>query len=229
MIRYFRLMVITALLFTGCKKEDIPIYTTHNYIQFGEEKDSVTISFPWYPGEDYLYPMEVVITGQSESTDKIYRLEVDKEASTALEGTHFEMQSSYTFRSGFYSDTCLIRLIKTEDLKKDEKRLVIRISEESELLPGQYNKTLRIIRINDKMTQPSWWNSMFSMFYMGNYSEKKMRLFIRETGVTDLSDASDDEKRFYAVKFKYWLDEQAKAGYPVEEDNGDLMTVNVIN
>ena len=42
--------------------------------------------------------------------------------------------------------------------------------------------------------------------------------FIIVTNQTDLSEASPAEKRAYALQFKYWLEDQEKAG--VTEYNG---------
>jgi hypothetical protein len=67
--------------------------------------------------------------------------------------------------------------------------------------------------------------------YLGVYSDLKYEYFIRETGVVDLTNAPASELRYYALMFKYWLEQEKKKnnGLPVTEANGDEMIVTVIS
>ena len=68
------------------------------------------------------------------------------------------------------------------------------------------------------MSQPDWWDRGIVNDYLGTYSDDKYTLFIIVTNQTDLSEASPAEKRAYTLQFKYWLEDQEKAG--VTEYNG---------
>ena len=84
------------------------------------------------------------------------------------------------------------------------------------VIPSDYDYA--IVRVSDKMSQPDWWNRGIVNDYLGAYSDDKYTLFIIVTKQTDLSEASPAEKRAYALQFKYWLEDQEKAG--VTEYNG---------
>ena len=113
-------------------------------------------------------------------------------------------------------------------MRDDEYRIVLRLIDTKQLLCGQINYTIAIIRLNDKITRPDWWDNYIVWDYLGAYTDKKFSLFIEVTGKADLTEASDSDKRVYALQFKYWLQAQKKQGNTVWEDDGTEMTVPVL-
>ena len=84
-----------------------------------------------------------------------------------------------------------------------------------------YNKT--IIRINNMVSEPDWWDRDIVNYFLGDYSEKKYTKFIEVTGVSDPSGASSDQIRYYSLEFKRYLEKN-----PQYEEDNSLMTVPVI-
>ena len=68
---------------------------------------------------------------------------------------------------------------------------------------------------------------------LGEYSPKKMRLFVNTVSdevedILHFDELDPALQRKACLKFKYWLEEEKKAGRTVYEDDGREMTVNVI-
>ena len=80
------------------------------------------------------------------------------------------------------------------------------------------------LRVTAQISQPSWWNQNVIDFYLGGYSDKKFRLFSQNIFVGDYGELDDSEKQYYALKFKYWLEDQTP---PVEDEDGTLMKVAI--
>ena len=74
-------------------------------------------------------------------------------------------------------------------------------------------------------SKPQWWNSNVTRYFLGDYSDKKYRLFIAVTGKTEIDVANEEELRYYTLLLKYHLLAEKEAGRTVYEDDGKEMTV----
>lgn len=213
-------VIFLVLVFFSCSEENIMRYNaSENYIRFTNAyRDSVRVSFVNYPTENsFEVKLPVEITGGVLASALDYEVVVDKDASTGIEGTHFSLER-VTFGAGVFSDTLRMKLNRTADMKENEFRIVLCLKDNGNftVIPSDYDYA--IVRVSDKMSQPDWWNRGVVNDYLGTYSDDKYTLFIIVTNQTDLSEASPAEKRAYALQFKYWLEDQEKAG--VTEYNG---------
>lgn len=205
---------IGLLLFLSCQKNEMMIYNGDNYIQFTKTlKDTSTFSFSFYPElNDYEFPVVVEMSGSACRTETSYRVVVDKENTTAEEGKHFTIPEKLTFKVGAYRDTCLVKLMRREEMKAGNLQIVLRIEENASFRQGEENKLIAVLRVNDKLSQPKWWEdgSVVSWYYLGPYSDEKYDLFIRATKQYDLTGADEGMLRYYSLMFKYWLQEEGR-------------------
>ena len=195
------IILVCVFVWMGCDEREIPEYNTGKYyIEFENETiDSTIFTFIYYPNNEYYdLPIPVKIAGEAADKDLTYKVSVDGELST-VESKHYTLPETMVFRKGLYHDTCYVRLNKTADLSNGAVRLVAR---------------------------PAWWDSNVEQYYLGTYSQKKFVLFLRVTGA-DLTDASDSEKRAYALDFKQYLIDHRGEPETIDED-GQRMTVPVL-
>lgn len=227
-MRIFWKIVILSC-FISCQEASFSTYETKNYVQFVSSlEDSTVVSFTFYPEQnEILWPLPVEISGIPVEQKLSYRIIVDKERTTAIEGTHFDLSADMDIKPWAVRDTCWLKLKRMPEMKTKEFRIVLRIIDSRELLQGQLDYSIAIIRVNDKITQPGWWDGNIVQFYLGEYSDKKFSLFIEVTGKADLSDVSKSELRMYSLQFKYWLQEQKEKGNTIKEDDGEEMTVRI--
>jgi hypothetical protein len=191
--------------------------------------DSTTIAFLLAPGKTEVDSLLIVnTTGLGYPTETAYKISIDRQFTTAVEGTHFKLPEKTTFKPGAMRDTLAIKFYRAADLKTRTVRLVLRVEENDAFQLGQAEYTYKVFLVNDLISRPAWWTEDVSSSYLGAYSDKKYQTFIDATGVADLTGASPSELRVRALQLKYWLDEyQREHGQPFTEVNGDPMTVPV--
>jgi hypothetical protein len=226
------LTCIAALWLTGCQEEEIKVYSGENYIQFVKNPnvDSTTVAFLFVPGATELDSFVIVrMIGAGYPVETPYVISVDREQSTAIEGTHFKLPEKTAFRPGAMRDTIAIKFYRVPEMKTSSFRLVLRLEANETFTPGQYLYRYQNFVVNDKTSKPVWWDASVERQYLGAYSDLKFEHFIVATDGVDLTGAPDYEIWLNAVKFKYWLEEQKRlnGGRPLLDENGSEMTVPV--
>jgi hypothetical protein len=227
------MLLATALLgLSSCQEAEIPLYSGGNNIQFVKNLavDSTTVAFLLAPGATELDSFLIVkTTGLGYPAETPYKISVDQQFTTAVEGTHFKLPTTTTFKAGAMRDTLPITFYRTAEMKTRSFRLVLRVEENEAFKPGQLQYQYKIFVVHDKIAQPDWWTTSVSTSYLGPYSDKKYQFFIDVTGIADMTGASISELRVRALQLKYWLEEYKAGnnGIPMTEDNGDEMTVPI--
>jgi hypothetical protein len=229
------LLLAAVACLAGCNEEEIPLYSGGNHLQFVKNilADSTTVAFLLYQGKAEVdAPVIVKTTGAGYPVETSYKISVDREHSTAIEGTHFRMPTTTSFKPGATRDTTAITFIRVPAMKTDAFRLVLRVEANGAFTPGQEEYRHFVFVVHDKIAPPDWWVAPTAFrirdYYLGTYSDRKYEKFIEVTGVADLTGATPSELRVLSLQLKYWLDAyEAEHGEPYREENGDPMTVRV--
>ncbi|MDR0765552.1 MAG: DUF4843 domain-containing protein [Odoribacteraceae bacterium] len=224
---------ITALLFllAACQEAEIPLYNGGNNVQFVKNlaRDSTTVAFLLAPGQveiDSVFIVKTTGLGYPEETP--YKISVDRQFTTAIEGTHFQLPGKTTFKPNAMRDTTSVKFYRTPDMKTNSFRLVLRLEGNEFFRVGQGEYLYKVFVVHDKIARPAWWTESVSSTYLGTYSDLKYQKFIDVTGIADLTGASASEIRVRSLQLKYWLEEYKIAnGEPFRENNGDEMKVPI--
>ena len=131
-------------------------------------------------------------------------------------------------KAGCVVDTCWIKFKRTEEISQVAKRLVLQLVETSDFKLGQVDCRINIVYVSNVIAKPDWWTSTVTDSYLGDYSDKKYRLFIEQTGKVDLDPNDANELRYYSLIFKNYLLQEKDAGRMVMEEDGTEMTVELI-
>ena len=211
----------------SCSKEEILTYnnnTSERFIHFEKsEADSSDISFFTYPGETEIYfPVVVESSGFSNQNEE-YKIVVMDEYTTAAP-SDYEIPDKFVFKAGAVNDTCYIKLKYSSKLDANKVRIVIRLASNENFTEGESTYRVAVIWFHNIISQPNWWTSTVTSYYLGTYSDLKYSLFNSVVGV-DLTDADESTIRHYALVFKQYLEEQKAAGITILEANGTEMTV----
>lgn len=219
-----------SLLCIECQEEQIISYESGNYLQFEKSvSDSLTFSFIFYPDEEeHIISLPLDLIGFIPQTGLEYLMEVNRQYTTAVEGTHFELPEHFLFRGGHSMDTCFLTVKLTEEMKTTPVRLVLDLKDNGNFRAGQPENRTAVIWISNITSKPDWWTDDITKVYLGDYSDKKFELFIEVNHIADLTHASDSELRHYALQLKYHLQAEKTAGRTVTEVNGNEMTVKVL-
>ena len=229
-----------GLAFAACSKEEVPIYDADksNFILFTNPEESYSVfSFSFHPeveaGAAYEIAIPIEIMGMTKDYDREYKVSIVDTMTTAKQGTHFTLPEKCVFRAGQFDDTLFVKLYRVADLKTTEVCLALRLENSSDFIAGQPEYRTNIIYINDKISQPEWWNSSVNQYFLGYYSDKKYELLIKVTGVSDWTDLSDGERRVYALQLKRYLAKEKAEGRTVYEEPDETgyveeMTVKIL-
>jgi hypothetical protein len=225
------ILLILLIALAACREEQIPLYNGGNNIQFVKNltTDSSSIVFLLAPGKTEIDSALIIkTTGLGYPTETAYKISVDRQFTTAIEGTHFKLPDTTTFKPNAMRDTLFIKFYRTPDLKTNTVRLVLRLEENDAFKLGQIEYRYKVFLVNDLISQPEWWTASVVTSYLGAYSNRKYQTFIDVTGIADLTGASPSELRIYALQLKYYLGRyKLEHGLPLLEEDGSEMVVPI--
>ncbi|WP_027138017.1 DUF4843 domain-containing protein [Gaetbulibacter saemankumensis] len=242
------LALTLCLSFIACEEREIDTFKGNDNIFFKwaldgrfsstNKVDSVAFSFgsflPDITKDTFKIPVQT--QGFVYDIDREYSIEILEE-STAQEGVHFSLPSSFVIPANSIIDSLPIYLMRTADMKEETFSIKIGLvpnenfdanldgsglnAETGE--PISYN-TFELA-ISDILIKPTYWP-----FPMLDYSTKKFYLYAEVNNIP-LPDWNTEnplrDPTFFTKFFSFqgYLREQINAGTPVLEDDGTPMTV----
>lgn len=218
-------MTLLVLASAGCKKDGIDLFGEQRYIYFNtvEGSHELHYNFLYSLGEDEVtVEIPVSYSGRLYGEDRYYEVAVDKETTTAEEGTEYELPAEPVFGGNLYSDVLTVTLKNSSRLADSEQRLSLRLVTNSSFVAAVRDSLVMDIYLTDKISRPAWWTDEVTEAYLGTYSDTKLELFINHAYSGDFGELTEDEKLHYARVFKYWLEEN-----PSVDEYGQI-TVPVI-
>lgn len=228
------ILCLLAMGFVSC--EEIGLEENSNtitYLGFEKDctKDSVAVSFLFYPEGRVDYPLVLNILGKVPEQDAEYTLSVFKDSST-LDAKNYDLPEKFTFRKGLLTDTAYITLTNSEELSSGNFILWLQVDENDTFKKGpRVHQKIKLL-VTDKVTRPVWWpeDDIVEWYYLGLYSDKKYELLLEVTHQADFGEASMTERRILALKLKRYVEEW-NAAHPddilMDEDNDQPMTIPV--
>lgn len=227
--RIYVIILVALVMITSCKRDDIMQYGGDTYLQFVRSyEDSSLFSFLALPNDDEaLAPIPVELVGKPEDRDRTYKISVDPSTTTAPEA-NYSLPASFTLKANKVVDTAWITLKKTPAIAVAPVKLVLKLESGGDFKAGQTNHTVFILYISNVVARPDWWDDNVEGRFLGTYSDKKYKLFIQVTGLSDLTGMGQEQIRSYTILFKNYLLKEKDEGRTVYEDNGTEMTVALI-
>lgn len=217
-------------LFSACEREHIMTYNSDAYVQFTKSvTDSSEFSFTFYPNKDTVeYGVRVKLVGLPVDREREYKVVVVDDYTTAAPG-NYVLPERCVFEKNEVQSVIALKFIKTKNLQTTPVRLALRLEANENFKVGETAYSACIIWMNDKISRPAWWNSTIQNSYLGDYSDKKYRLFIEVTGQGVLDSTDPVACRYHSLIFRNYLKDQEEMGNIVYEDDGyTKMTVSVI-
>lgn len=231
MMKKITFIICCIIAVYACNKEEIMIYDSGRYIQFEDTyKDTTTSSFFFYPDQtSFQLPMVLKLIGDTLENNLNYKLEISTEYTDAPTNS-YALEPSFVFEKGNITDTTYITFNKVTEFETKEFKVVVDVVSTDDLLVGETIYSRKAFKISSMISQPSWWDDVFTDFYLGVYSEKKFRAFIDITGIGDLTGWEDWRLSEICLQFKYELIKLKEAGTPLlMEDGTDMLsTVKII-
>ena len=251
-----------TLVFCACEKQDISVFTTDDSgIYFQRVTSYIYNSTTEYYGDSVAYSFasakasvkSVVLSatirtmGKVVDYDRPFKVVVDQEGTTAIEGKHYEVNlDTVVVPAGKSTAYVRVRFFRTDDMMEKAVRLAIRL-EDNEYFKcyfPEYKNTNAysatgvmihgdefVFSLSEMYTEPWYW-SMFGDGFFGNWTPKK---FLVVNSVCGLSAADWDNAGYAGAKIQYgrfnfftttvqkYLQEQADARTPELDSDGSYM------
>lgn len=227
--QYTLLFFLIACMQVSCQKDEIPFYedTHHIYLKQIDKKHQIDYSFVYSGGAPLvILELPVTYTGRVLEEDAAYAIRVNEEQTTAL-SDEYVVPSTSLFRKGRFIDTLKIQINNRERLEQTSVKLVLELVSNENFVASTRDSLKMEINFTNKISRPVWWNQNVTDFYLGTYSNEKLEEFI-QIFAGDFGDLSEDDKLYYARKFKYELERREAAGDTVYEADGTKMTIPVV-
>lgn len=222
--RSFIIAVIAVLCVTACEKSEILSLDNERYIYMAyPEKDNHVFNFSFVSTDLDVaqIALPVKFAGHQLESDLSFSLETDS-SSTLTEGREYKL-SELVFHKSYVQDTVWVTLYRTEKLKEEQLYLKIKLVTNENFYASYVGMLDAEVHVTDQIAIPDWWDSDVTDYFLGTYSDKKFELFYQHGYMGDYGSLDDSEKRYYALKFKYWLQEN-----PQTEDDGVKMSVAIL-
>ena len=255
-------LILLPLVFTACETKDIPVYTsddaalyfqrTASYVLGGTSvtySNSAEFTFAGAAAEktSLTYSAEVRTMGNVVDYDRPFKVEIDKEMSTGIQGVHFDTnldtleikagKSKANVRITFYRTpdlldstiTVVLHLVENDyfNVRIDEYKKTNQWNSTSENLDG----TRYTFKFNEQYSEPTYWSS-FGEDFFGPWTPQKYIVVNSVMGwtVNDWSRAgyagakvSYGRLGFAAKAARDYLQEQADNDTPIKDKDGSYM------
>lgn len=213
-----------AVVMTACNKSEImaPTDQRHIYIAYPDSDNPVfNFSFLSTPDETARIAVPITFAGRTLTEDLPFAISVSPET-TLAEGSEYEFPELVFHRDKGFRDTIYVAIHKTERMESATYTLKFSLVSNAHFLATMTGSLEAEIRVTAQVAQPSWWTQEVTDYYLGTYSDLKFELFTQHGYIGDYGALDDNEKRYYALKFKYWLQEN-----PQSEADGTAMSVPI--
>ncbi|MDY5533696.1 DUF4843 domain-containing protein [Butyricimonas virosa] len=262
-LRIILFALISFPFLWSCDKKEIPVFASDDagiYFQrltnavygstteyYGDSTDFSFAGTNAYYTSHVLYA-PVLTMGKVVDYDRPFKVVVDMEETTAVEGKDFEIElDSLVIKAGTSKAEVPVRIIRTETLLEKTLKIVLRLQENEHFkcyletykntnlytAKGEQISGVRyVFTFNEMYTQPNFWKNYAEKDYFGEWTAKKYQVVNQVCGLTPIDwryanyygyKMQSARLPFFARTVRIYLQEQADAGNPVTDSDGKYM------
>lgn len=225
---------IVIFTFFGCRKDEIMSFTGRDAMSLyvnNYEADSLIYSFSYSlpsVSQDTVF-LKLRLQGRPSEQDRTVSL-MAKDSTDAQEGIDFILPEA-VLPAGEVEILYPVVLLRSDNLKKETKSLYVTVKPNDffelgalgQEVGGSYSIPRYVIRFNDFLSKPAYWDSMQSI--LGVFSVVKLQfMFSVYEGVTDFSTLSTAETLNLRLRLRSALADYEAANGPLLDENGIRVT-----
>jgi hypothetical protein len=112
----------------------------------------------------------VKILGNKSDEERYYRIVIDPDSTTAVEGVHYrKMDELHAFQPGALTDTLKVVLIRealsASHITREERRIFFRVEESDDFTTGLKKGLSMKLSFNNYLSRPRWWDERDFYYY----------------------------------------------------------------
>ena len=181
MKKIFYIGIFLGLLSAACQENEMKDFDSNGAVyfqlsaQWSNSVDSVVYSFAGKPEDTYTVKLQVNLMGSAADYERTVRVTLDKQLTTAKEGTHYDaLHSSYTLPAGAYRMEIPIVLHGNDpELEERTFQIALKLEASDDLQLGLSKRTSARVIISKLFTKPVYWEEYGLEYYFGTYSKVK--------------------------------------------------------
>lgn len=245
------MLVMVAVTFTSCQKDQYYLFNDIARIQFGPKSTmpylvSTSLADTLKPMTFYYHDQSIVqdtvffdiyaIGGTSES-DRSFKLEQEQVpgAINAIPNKHYvgfdhaDATKNFVMKAGTVHTSVPILVLRDESLKTSTVVLKFKVVDNDDFKQGELSNVWRKATITDRLSQPAAWTTSVTTYYFGKYSVEKHKFMIEVTGQkwdqTFMDEVTDDQRNYYITVVKTALIDynNAHPDAPLRDENEELI------
>lgn len=200
------LLIGAVSYFLGCKKESLLPYELGSGISIykkniSEGYDSLTYSFAVKPNDllSDTISLPLRILGEPANVARKVAYGIVDSLTTATKENYRLLDA--VIPDGSYTGTLQLIIFRTPNLQDKELSVGIRLEKNNEFYVGPKELSEYLIKINDFLTKPNYWPDV----WLGEYSQVKYGLIIRETGYVFFDDLKPEVLIYIRDKCRNFL------------------------
>lgn len=223
-------IIVFALLFIACEKEQIQVFNSQRFVQFSTNyQDTIYTSFFFHNDAPTIkIPVELELVGNALKEDTKFEITAIAEE-TDVPSESYDILN-LIFRKDVFEHNLEVQFNNNPLFKTKKYKLTLEIGSNENIKKGQTAFSRKTLVISDMIEKPVWWDTNMDNYYLGLFYPEKYKAFMNITGVMDLSDYDCDELINISLKFKNELKRLKEAGAPLLLDDGTdmLSTVKIL-
>ncbi len=228
---FIYILIFTIGIFYSCQENEGITFSSKASIYFQlteeygkEDLDSLSYSFATGIKTIDTFNLNVKVIGEVVDYDRIFKVEVVPELTTATEGEHYAaLEENYIIPAGSFRGTVPVVLFNTDTLLRDSTfRIGLRILGSDDFNVGVTEKLEAKLLFSDRLTQPEVWN--YLKYYFGEYNRTKHKYFIKIFG----RDFPKDRDEFISEAglwqtYGALLSNYFRDNYPIYDEDGEIV------
>ena len=232
MKKIFYIGIFLGLLSAACQENEMKDFDSNGAVyfqlsaQWSNSVDSVVYSFAGKPEDTYTVKLQVNLMGSAADYERTVRVTLDKQLTTAKEGTHYDaLHSSYTLPAGAYRMEIPIVLHGNDpELEERTFQIALTLEASDDLQLGLSKRTSARVIISKLFTKPVYWEEYGLEYYFGTYSKVKHEHIMLELK-KDFPATSEEFLEEWATWEAYGkhMDKYFTDHYPIVDENNNVI------
>lgn len=198
------------------------VYFQPNAGSWNDPRDSIIYSFAGKEGDVQTLNIQVNLMGDIVGYERQVKVVVDKEKTTAEEGTHYKaLEEMYILPANAYQMMIPVTLYGS-DIRMEERsfQLVLKLEETEDLQLGLSSQTSVRVIMSKMLTKPAYWEEFELEYDWGTYSRVKHEYIIRVLGMDFPTEEEYDSNFSVWIAYGKYMDNYFMENYPIYDENG---------
>ncbi len=176
-------LVVFLIVFASCESNDAIFYDNVARIYFAEEETAYSFGDKPFSTQEVTVNLKVQIMGQPIGSDRRFKVNLDTQNTTAIEGVQFEsLPSEFLVLKDSINGYIPIKLLRSGIDGTIEEQFVIALQlvDNDDFTTGVKESLSTKLKFNNYLEEPSWW--AWIDYYVGDYVPEKYQKYIEVHG-----------------------------------------------